>query len=171
MSFNVQVLHLSYFQTSKPASKFYTITLTQIFFSLGKHFEKEEDVRGIPQESVHFRWVHLLKSSSHNLKIDEERHITCVWIESLKKNLKEHIKISHLKTNNRFKAFKLDFFQVCLSFQLNSSSVFSPLRVSWQMGASDSRWCFGARPVWGWTEDCCAGRAWWWILHHLRGIH
>lgn len=119
MSFNVQVLHLSYFQTSKPASKFYTITLTQIFFSLGKHFEKEEDVWGIPQESVHFRWVHLLKSSSHNLKIDEERHITCVWIESLKKNLKEHIKISHLKTNNRFKAFKLDFFQVCLSFQLN----------------------------------------------------
>lgn len=30
-----------------------------LFFSLGKHFEKEEDVRGIPQESVHFRCVHV----------------------------------------------------------------------------------------------------------------
>lgn len=31
--------------------------LMQTSFSLGKHFEKKEDVRGVPQESVHFRWV------------------------------------------------------------------------------------------------------------------
>lgn len=66
-----------------------TIPLTQIFFSTGKHFEKEEDVRGIPQESVHSRWVHFVLfffsffftsiTSLRNLKIDEEEHITCVW--------------------------------------------------------------------------------------------
>lgn len=32
-----------------------TYILTKLSFSSGKHFEKEEDVRGIPQESVHFR--------------------------------------------------------------------------------------------------------------------
>lgn len=39
------------------------------------------------------------------------------------------------------------------------------------MGASDSGWCPGARPVRGWAEDCSTGRAWRWILHHLGGIN
>lgn len=33
--------------------------LIQRFPPTGKHFEKEEDVRGIPQESVHLRCVHV----------------------------------------------------------------------------------------------------------------
>lgn len=34
-----------------------TFPLMQRFSPTGKHFEKEEDVRGIPQESVHLRCV------------------------------------------------------------------------------------------------------------------
>lgn len=34
---------------------FFFLTRAYLHFSIGKHFEKEEDVRGIPQESVYFR--------------------------------------------------------------------------------------------------------------------
>lgn len=89
--------------------------------------------------------------------------------------MKEHIKISHLKTKTiTASTFQKRFFVRVvhhLSSMLSSVSPPPPppLRVSWQMGASDSRWCLGARPVWRWTEDCSAGRAWRWILHHLGG--
>lgn len=35
---------------------FPVVLVLNLHFSIGKHFEKEENVRGIPQESVHFRW-------------------------------------------------------------------------------------------------------------------
>lgn len=92
----------------------------------------------------------------------------------IKNDLKEHIKISHLKTKPiTAPTFQMRrrLFRVVHHFSWMLSSVFSHLRVSWQMGASDSRWCLGARPVWGWTEDCSAGRARRRILHHLRGTN
>lgn len=83
----------------------------QTFFSLGKYFEKEKDVRGIPQESVHFRWV-FLKCNCHprNLKIEKDEQISCVLCR-VKNNLKEHIKIPRLKKHyNKALTFSKQFF-------------------------------------------------------------
>lgn len=49
--------------------------------------------------------------------------------------------------------------------------LFASLRVSWQVGAPDGGWRLGARPVRGRPEDCSAGRARRWVLHHIGGTN
>lgn len=43
------------------------LTRPYIRFSLGKHFEKEKDVRGVPEESFYFRWDDLFTMDSQHI--------------------------------------------------------------------------------------------------------
>lgn len=46
---------------------FFFLTCPYICFSLGKHFEKEKDVRGVPEESFYFRWDDLFTMDSRHI--------------------------------------------------------------------------------------------------------
>lgn len=52
----VKVSNLQDFSFVVSPAVLFFLTRAHLHFSVGKHFKKEEDVRGIPPESIYFRW-------------------------------------------------------------------------------------------------------------------